>query len=68
MIEKILEGNAAGFVKTSEGKQYYFSMREAKSLKHKVVVGCPVSFDLEDGFDKKKQVATKNAVRLTLKV
>lgn len=66
VIEKILEGNSSGFIKTKEGNKYYFSNKEALALKNKFHVGTKVIFELANGFDKKKQVATKNAIRLQI--
>jgi len=65
-IEKLLEGNQSGFVKTADGKRYYFSMREVKPPVNKAIAGAGVRFELEDGFDKKRNQATKNAVRLII--
>ena len=67
IIEKILEGNQSGFVKATGGKRYYFLMRDVNQSISKAIAGVGVSFELQDGFDKKKQQATKNAVRLTIK-
>ncbi len=67
IIEKMLEGNQSGFVKATDGKRYYFSMREVRKTSKQVTAGIPVVFELEDGFDKKKHQSTKNAVRLTIK-
>jgi hypothetical protein len=67
IIEKILDGNMAGFVKAGDGKRYYFAMKEVNQKNKKAIAGTAVTFELENGFDKKKQLATKNAVRLTIK-
>jgi cold shock CspA family protein len=64
IIERLLEGNQSGFIKATDGNKYYFVMKQVTSSKHKAVQGAFVSFELEDGFNKKKQQATKNAVRL----
>jgi len=66
-IEKILEGKQSGFVKTSDGNSYYFNMRNVNQDGKKIIIGASVNFELENGFDKKKNITTQNAVRLILK-
>ncbi len=67
IITKILDNNQAGFIRSTLGKDHYFSMKEAKQIGNKILVGTSVLFELVEGFDKKKNITTQNAVRLILK-
>jgi tetratricopeptide (TPR) repeat protein len=66
-IEKIFSDNGSGFIKTSTGEKYYFSSKESAKLKRDCKIGALVSFELMDGFDKKRNIATKNACNIRLK-
>lgn len=65
-IKKILNEGVAGFVEDENGNTYYFSARDFKANKSKMVEGQKVKFNLIDGFDKKKNMKTKNAANITL--
>jgi len=66
IVDTILPGNQSGFVKSTDGNRYYFNMRSVNLANKNMLPGAPISFELENGFDKKKNHATKNAVRLIL--
>lgn len=65
-ITSIISGGVAGFVEDKNGNSYYFNARDFKSNKSKMIIGENVKFDLVDGFDKKKNIATKNAINITV--
>lgn len=65
-ITSIISGGVAGFVEDKNGNSYYFNARDFKSNKSKMIIGEIVKFDLVDGFDKKKNIATKNAINITV--
>ena len=65
-IEQIFSDTGSGFIKTSTGEKYYFSSKESAKLKRDCKLGAIVKFELMDGFDKKRNVATKNACSLKL--
>jgi hypothetical protein len=66
-IEKIFSDTGSGFIKTSTGEKYYFSSKESAKLKGDCKIGVIVKFELMDGFDKKRNIATQNACNLRLK-
>lgn len=61
-VKTILPNGAAGFISSQHGS-YYF---KTGHLTNKLSPGNRVSFELEDGFDKKKNRATKIAVNIQL--
>ncbi len=66
-IELIHGNGLSGIVRAMDGKKYFFSMRDAGTLRKRTTIGTKVNFELAEGFNKKKNEATLNAVRLTLK-
>ncbi len=67
VIVNILPNGKAGFIKPdSGGENYYFSVYDFKDDNNLLKIGNKVSFFLEDGFDKKKNKKTKNAVNIKL--
>lgn len=65
-ITKILPNGSSGFISDNDGNSYYFSARDFKANKTKMAEGQRVKFNLVDGFDKKKNIKTKNAISITL--
>lgn len=63
-IEKMLPNNRAGFIKAENGESYYFSVQNLKF--RNPGTGMEVTFYLEDGFDRKKNRSTKNAVEIRI--
>jgi tetratricopeptide (TPR) repeat protein len=63
-ILSLLPHGKAGFIGTIDNQSYYFEMRSVRGDRRKVVVGCEVSFVLEEGFDQRKQRKVMNAVRV----
>ena len=65
IIETLLPNKKDGFIKCSDGNSYYF---KGNSVNYKnYSVNQKVSFFLKDGFDRKKQRATKQAYSISLK-
>ena len=54
----------AGFVKDETGTSYFFAFNNAKIRPENIAPGLKVKFYLQDGFDKKKNIAVKNAVEV----
>lgn len=65
-IKSILSNGKAGFIETSDNESYYFRLNSFKGNIALIKPGTKVSFFLEDGFDKKKNKETKNAVNIQL--
>ena len=65
-ITKILPNGSSGFINDNDGNSYYFSARDFKANKSKMIEGQCVKFNLVDGFDKKKNEKTKNAANITI--
>lgn len=61
-IEIIFPNNKAGFI-FSNGERYYF---KTGKLEGKLTKNTMVSFELEEGFDKKKNKPSKEAVKIEL--
>lgn len=59
-VKSILPNGNAGFI-SCESANYYFRVG---NLKNKIKPGTMLSFELEDGFDKKKNKSTKVAVNI----
>ena len=66
-IKTLLPGGKAGFVETDKGKSHYFSLREFRGKREQAQVNQAVTFYLEEGFDKKKNKKTMNAVMLEIR-
>lgn len=66
-IKKILENGKGGFIETADGNSFYFSMKSVVGSSKNAVIGADVTFNLEDGFDKKKNIPSKVAVNIHLK-
>ena len=64
MIHNILSHGNAGFIKADK-KSYYFKISDFKSADKYLNINQKVSFNLKEGFDKKKQIKTLNAVNVT---
>jgi len=63
-IKNILQTGKAGFIESNDKKSYFFSVKEFRGKKELLKQGQRVSFYLEEGFDKKKNQPTKNAVNV----
>lgn len=66
-IKLIHSNGLSGILTDEDSREYFFSMREAGALKNNAVPGTMVNFELVNGFNKKRNEVTRNAVRLTLK-
>ncbi len=62
-IKKILPHGHAGFIEADNGRDYYFETKEYKGpmKEGRPPIGQRVSFYLEEGFDKKKNIEVMNA-------
>lgn len=65
VIDNILPNGKAGFVKVGSRESYYFRISYSLSKKPWLQKGQRVSFYLEDAYDKKKQRAVQNAIKLS---
>ena len=65
-IKKIICEGGSGFIVDKNGNEYYFNAKDFKAQRSKMVEGQEVKFNLIDGFDKKKNIKTKNATNITL--
>ena len=65
VIHNILGHGNAGFIKADD-KSYYFKVSDFKSDAKYFNVKQKVSFNLKEGFDKKKQIKTMNAVNVKI--
>jgi tetratricopeptide (TPR) repeat protein len=66
IIDAILENGKAGFVKDEGGNSFYFLLRDFKNGLKLAVKNAAVTFYVVDGFNKKKNRSTKNAVNVRL--
>lgn len=64
VIDHLLPGGHAGFIRAAGGEKYYFSVRDAGQLGHRMAAGLAVRFELRAGFDRKKQQPSRIAVNL----
>jgi tetratricopeptide (TPR) repeat protein len=65
VIHTILPTGNGGFVSDNETRRnYFFRMREFRSKPELAVVGTPVTFILQDGFDTKKGRPVQNAAKV----
>ena len=55
-------GETNGHMRSDDGKDYFFSFKEFRAPRRMLVVGARVTFAVEEGFDKKKNVTALNAV------
>jgi tetratricopeptide (TPR) repeat protein len=55
-------GETNGHLRSDDGKDYFFSFKEFRAPRRMLVVGARVTFAVEEGFDKKKNVTALNAV------
>jgi len=65
-IVKILPNGKAGFINEDYRGSYFFSFRSVKGNKRLITEGSRVIFYLKEGFDKKKNKKTMNAVEIKL--
>ncbi len=62
-IREILPNGKAEFI--AEGKRtFYFQLKNCQMPGHEITVGRNVKFELVDGFDKKKNIISKNATNI----
>jgi len=54
-IKNLLSTGKAGFINGTDGKSYYFSVRDFKGENNQITVGCKVSFILVPAFDQVRQ-------------
>ncbi len=64
-ISHVFPNGKAGFVKSNR-QSYFATIREFKAKPSQFQKGIKVRFYLKDGYDKKKQVATKDAYNIRL--
>lgn len=64
-IKTILSNGKAGFIEAEDKKQYYFELKNFKGNSSLIKQGLKVKFYLEEGFDKKKNKKSLNAVNIT---
>lgn len=65
-ISKILPNGKTGFIQEDYGESYYFSFGSVKANKRSISEGKRVSFYLIEGFDKKKNKKTMNAIEIKI--
>lgn len=63
-IKSILPTGNAGFIQQDKGGTFFFRVNDFKGRRSLLEAGLEVSFYLEDGFDRKKNKATKVAVNI----
>lgn len=63
-VKKILGNKIAGFILGYDNKEYYFKTSEYKSKQIQLKEGLKVSFNIDDGYDKKKGKPTKVAINI----
>lgn len=64
IICQILPNNKAGFIETENKEKIYFIFNEVKGAKELIQVGRKVTFYIIEGFDKKKNQPSKNAINI----
>lgn len=64
IICQILPNNKAGFIETENKEKIYFMFNEVKGPKELIQVGRKVKFYVVEGFDKKKNQPSKNAINI----
>ncbi|AEI14996.1 Cold-shock protein DNA-binding protein [Flexistipes sinusarabici DSM 4947] len=63
-IKKLLPNRKSGFIEASDGKTYYFQIRNIKNNPANLHESQKVTFCIEDGFDAKKNKPSKIAVEI----
>lgn len=63
-VKSILPTGNAGFIQQDNGGTFFFRVNDFKGSRSLLEAGLEVSFYLEDGFDRKKNKATKVAVNI----
>lgn len=63
-IKSMLPNSKSGFIETDDKQTYFFHIKNFKAKPEWAKVGQPVNFFLEEGFDKKKNKKTMNAVNI----
>ena len=67
VISKLLPSGKDGFIADFNGKEYYFSFRDAYCNRNKLVIGAKVVFVTGKRLDKKKNIWKDNAIEVKLK-
>ena len=66
-VSKILPSGKDGFITDTNGKEYYFSFRDAYCNRSKLVIGVKVMFVTGKRLDRKKNIWKDNAIEVKLK-
>ncbi|MCX6017763.1 MAG: tetratricopeptide repeat protein [Chloroflexi bacterium] len=61
VIKRVGETNN-GHLRGEDGKDYFFFLKDFRGPRQRLTIGAPVSFAVEEGFDKKKNTPALNAV------
>ncbi len=65
-IKYLHKNGKSGMILGKNGKDYFFGMKAVTKGKKEVQPGCKVEFEITDGFDKKKNTASKMAINVKL--
>lgn len=65
-IKSLLPTGTAGFIEDNNRKTYYFRRKDFRGRAEYFVVGTPVTFYVEEGFDTKKNRPSFNAVNVRM--
>ena len=63
-VKIILKNGKAGFISGDDKKDYFFKINGFKGDRRKLTRGLKVKFNIEDSFDRKKNVKTKAATNI----
>jgi cold shock CspA family protein len=63
-IKTILPNGKAGFISSTDGKDYYFRLMNYNGDKKNLKVGIKVKFNIQDSFDKVKKKQSKEAANV----
>lgn len=63
-VKMILKDGKAGFISGDDRRDYYFKINAFKGNKNVIRKGLKVTFNIEDSFDKKKNIETKAATNV----
>jgi len=64
-IKTILPNGKAGFISSTDGKDYYFRLMNYNGDRKNLKVGIKVKFNIQDSFDKVKKKQSKQAVNVS---
>lgn len=63
-VKTILRNGKAGFISGEDKKDYFFKISGFKGDRRKLLKGLKVKYNLEDSFDRKKNIRTKAATNI----